>query len=121
MDEHDNGHPMSITRGGGAAQTIYIRNEGTALSRSTLLLGSTSKGDGGSRGKFGEGYKLAFLVLCRLGVQVQVRTGSEIWTPYIEKSDTFGSDLLKVKIRPASKHEEKVEIQVHNIPDETWG
>lgn len=120
LDSHDQGNDLTIERGGGASKTIYIRNAGTTLARSTLLLGSTSKDDGASRGKFGEGYKLAFLVLARNGIEVQLRTGSEMWTPFVEKSETFGSDLLKVKIRPQPKFENKVEVQIHGVSDEDW-
>lgn len=120
LDAADQGHALTIERGGGASKTIYIRNEGVTLARSTLLLGATSKADGGARGKFGEGYKLAFLVLCRNNVMVQVRTGAEIWTPFIEKSDTFGAELMKLKIRPASKFENKVEVQIHGVSDADW-
>jgi hypothetical protein len=121
LDSHDNGYPMEISRGSGEKKTIRIANEGCVLERKTLLLGMTDK-DGGSnsRGKFGEGYKLAFLVLCRLGIPVQVRTGAEMWTPFLEKSANFGEELLKVKIRPQPKFEEKVEIQVHGLSDGSW-
>ena len=121
LDSHDNGHEMEITRGTGEKKTIRITNTGCVLERKTLLLGMTDK-DGGTnaRGKFGEGYKLAFLVLCRLGIPVQVRTGSEMWTPFLERSANFGEELLKVKIRPQPKFENKVEIQVHGIADEDW-
>lgn len=120
LDSADQGNASTIERGGGQTKTIYIRNEGCVLARNTLLLGATSKADGGSRGKFGEGYKLAFLVLCRNNIMVQVRTGSEMWTPFIEKSDTFGSDVLKLKIRPTTKHENKIELQIHGVSDNDW-
>jgi hypothetical protein len=122
LDSHDNGHEMEISRGSGEKKTIRITNNGTVLERKTLLLGMTDKDGSGSsaRGKFGEGYKLAFLVLCRMGVSVQVRTGAEMWTPFLETSAHFGEELLKVKIRPQPKYEEKVEIQIHGISDEVW-
>lgn len=121
LDSRDRGNALSITRGVGEKKTIRITNTGTHLSRQTLLLGATDKrGDSSQRGHFGEGYKLAFLVLCRKGVDVQVRTGSEMWTPFIEKSTTFGGNLLKVKVRQQPKFESKVEIQLHGLSDTDW-
>lgn len=120
LDEADAGHALTIERGKGDKRTIYIRNEGATLSRKTLLLGSTSKADGRSRGRFGEGYKLALLALTRAGISVQIRTGAEMWTPYLEESATFGSQVLKVKVRPAARFENKVEVQVHGLSDNDW-
>ena len=47
--------------------TLCIISHNANLSPSTLLLGSSSKKDGTTIGKWGEGYKLAMLVLVRLG------------------------------------------------------
>jgi len=119
-DAHDQGYPAVIERGRGEGRPIKIQNMGTKLDRSTLLLGSTSKaGDRNARGQFGEGYKLAFVVLLRLGFTVRVHTGSEIWTPYIEHSDTFGKELLKIKVRPA-KATDRVLIEVYGVDDASW-
>lgn len=120
LDAHDDGASLTIERGKGAKATIYIRNEGTTLDRRALLLGTTSKADGHARGKFGEGLKLSALVCARNGIALQIRTGSEMWTPFLEKSDTFGSELLKVKIRPQPKFENMVEVQIHGISDADW-
>lgn len=120
LDGHDRNFPMTITRGTGEKKTIRITNEGTTLSRRTLLLGSSDKRGSSQRGQFGEGYKLAMLVFARAGIDMQIRTGDEMWTPYIEKSASFGGELLKVKIRQQPKFENKVEVQIHGIDDETW-
>ncbi len=56
-----------------------------SLDPSTLVLGSTSKKDRpGQRGKFGEGYKLALLVLARLGLPTLINTGDEVWSARLE-------------------------------------
>ena len=50
--------------------TITITNKNTSIPSSTLLLGNTSKGDDLDKiGQFGEGYKLALLVLV-LNIQI---------------------------------------------------
>ena len=67
------------------------------LTRETLVLGNTSKrNDLSQRGKFGEGYKLALLVLARLGHHVSVFTGAEIWTPRLEYDEEFNSVILNI-------------------------
>jgi hypothetical protein len=122
LDARDRGHALSVSRGAGARKTVRITNYGTVLERKTLLLGGTDKrGDEAQRGQFGEGYKLALLVLARQGVEVQVRTGDEMWTAHIEPSVTFGgADCLKIKVRKCEKYEAKVEVLVHDISDEEW-
>lgn len=117
LDAHDNAHDMSVLR---SKTEILISNEGVTLDRSALLLGTTSKGDGSARGKFGEGLKLAFLALCRLGIVVQVKTGNEIWTPFIEASTTFGKDLLKVKISTSQRFRDGIDIRILGVKDEDW-
>lgn len=80
-------------------QRITIGNKLSCLERSTLVLGETSKtNDGVSIGKYGEGYKLALLVLLRLGVRVRIRTANEIWAPEIKFSEQFQTDLLTIKV-----------------------
>lgn len=120
LDGEDEGFPLFIERSPGQKKTISIRNEGVVLPREKLLLGSTSKADGGSRGRFGEGFKLALLTLARKGIEVQVRTGDEMWTPSIEESTQMDANILCVKIRQQPKFVNFVEFQVHNLSDEAW-
>ena len=75
--------------------TIYIENQNTSIPSSTLLLGNTSKKDDLDKiGQFGEGYKLAILVLLREGKDVSIRNGNKNWTPSFEYSDTFDCEVL---------------------------
>lgn len=121
LDARDKGFAFSVRRSKTAKKTLFITTQGCVLERSTLLLGNTGKSnDEDARGKFGEGYKLGFLVLCRLGYEVQLRTGWEIWTPYIEKSEVFGEELLKIKIRPTTTYANKIEVRVYGISDAEW-
>lgn len=79
------------------ASSLVISNSGNKLLPATLILGSTSKADDpDQRGKFGEGYKLALLVLCRMGYDVIMLNGDETWTPKIERDETFGADVLNI-------------------------
>lgn len=75
--------------------TITITNKNTSIPSSTLLLGNTSKRDDLDKiGQFGEGYKLALLVLLREDKEVFIKNGSKNWTPSFEYSDNFECEVL---------------------------
>jgi hypothetical protein len=59
-------------------------------------LGSTNK-EGNKIGSFGEGYKIALLVLTRLGIPVEIRNGDLVWKPRFKYSRTFDDELLVVE------------------------
>ena len=89
----------------GGAKMDYLEDDdylvissGTGrLTPETLVLGSTSKrNDPTLRGKFGEGYKLALLVLTRLGHNVLIHSGSELWQPKLEHDDAFNATVLNI-------------------------
>jgi hypothetical protein len=95
--------------------SIVINNDG-ALSLSTLMLGESSKRDDcESIGKYGEGYKLALLVLCRAGYSVSVKTVFEIWTPTIEKHPQLGVNSLCINIQETDCEHKGVEFSVFNL------
>lgn len=80
---------------------LRIVTNGVTIDRDTLLLGTTSKsGRADQRGEFGEGMKLACLVLVRNGLKVKIRSGEEQWVPRIDFSGNFNSDLLMVDTSP---------------------
>lgn len=120
LDAHDIGHKMTVTRHNDGRR-IKIRNEGITISRACLLLGRTTKADAlNQRGKFGEGLDLALLVLARLGYPVEVLSGDEVWTPFIETSTTYGTDVLKVAISKRPAFGNDVEVQVLGVKDSEW-
>jgi len=76
---------------------LVIGSSNATLPVKTLLLGQTTKGLKKELiGEFGEGYKLALLVLVRLGHDVRIYNGAEIWIPSFEWNDDYGTTLLKV-------------------------
>lgn len=76
---------------------LIITSPTGRLTPQSLVLGVSSKRDDESkRGKFGEGYKLALLVLARLLHPVSIHTGDEIWFAKLEEDETFGTTLLTV-------------------------
>jgi len=108
---------VKYTKGG----SLIIESTAGDITRDTLLLGVTSKAhDDTQRGQFGEGYKLAMMVLCRAGRKVRVHTRTESWTPSIESSDKFGgADLLKLNIRPRTT-EGSVKWIIDNVNPNDW-
>lgn len=76
---------------------LVINTSEGKLDRKSLLLGASTKVDG-DIGQFGEGYKLALLVLCRMGYGVVIFTNGEKWSPCIEYSEIFDCDVLCINI-----------------------
>ena len=72
-------------------------SEYATLKPETLLLGATSKAESTDKiGSFGEGYKIALLVLTRLGYDVDIRNGDLLWRPRFRHSRTFNTEVLVV-------------------------
>lgn len=80
---------------------FMISSRQSRLTKDTLLFGISSKAnDVKTIGMFGEGYKLALLVLTRLGYDVVINnySESEIWKPKIIKSKRYNSKILIIDI-----------------------
>ena len=77
--------------------TMRLDSDFSSLPIKTLLLGSTSKAENKNAiGSFGEGYKIALLVLTRLGHPVTITNGKKVWTPAFEFCREFEEDLLVI-------------------------
>lgn len=77
--------------------SLHIHSEGVQLEARTLLLGVSDKqDDSDSIGKFGEGYKLAMLVLARMGYDLVIYNGDVTWKPELEMSSLYGVEQLVV-------------------------
>jgi hypothetical protein len=78
--------------------SLRLNSEFTVLTPQTLLLGATSKAqDADAIGSFGEGFKIALLVLTRLGYDVDVQNGPHRWKPRFKFNQRFGDELLVIE------------------------
>ena len=101
--------------------TLRIENADVTLPRESLLLGYTSKGDRADlAGFWGEGYKIGTLALVRAGHPVKIRSGSEVWTPSIERSERYAADVLVFNIEGGRKDEKRVRVEIGKVSKEEW-
>lgn len=98
--------------------TLTITSRYASLAASTLLLGCTSKADDTDAiGSFGEGYKLALLVLAREGFPVRVLNGSVEWRPVFVHSEMFGEEVLTIEERPLGYDSQGVTFEIGGLDD----
>lgn len=71
---------------------LCISSLNTSLQSESLVLGATTKlGDDDKIGSFGEGYKIAILVLTRLGKPVTIYNQTVHWKAEFRRSKVFGN------------------------------
>lgn len=120
------GAPMTVkfsesTRKGNKVGVLIISNQGCLLPKESLLLGHTTKADDTRTiGQWGEGYKLASLALLRLGLDIKIRNGSEVWIPSIERSEKYNADVLVFHVTGGHKHQERIQFEVSGIDQSDW-
>jgi hypothetical protein len=86
-----------------------------------LILGNSDKGrNPAMRGKFGEGFKLALLVLTRTGRETTITTGREVWSAKIERDEQFGCDVLNVYVETVEADRPGVLFSISGISANEW-
>lgn len=98
---------------------LIITSKDVELTVRSLLLGHSKKLEG-KIGKFGEGYKLAMLVLTRLGYKCEIHTGNNVWLPKIINSKTYGTKQLVFDITEAALSTEHTSFIIHGIEPEVF-
>lgn len=99
--------------------SLVIATGDGAISRTALLLGESGKKDGDKIGHFGEGLKLALLILAREEYNVTVKSGKDIWIPSLKFSEQFQTECLHIGIETdESAPESEVVIKVTGLDRE---
>lgn len=101
---------------------ITISNLTSKLSKDSLILGGTDKrNEDKTIGQFGEGYKLALLVLLRAGKEVLIHNHfeKEVWIPKIVKSKVFNTEVLALEIHKSwfKKPNNNLSFVIHDIEE----
>lgn len=102
---------------------LFIKNKDASLSIKSLLLGRTTKATNGNTiGKFGEGYKIAALVLNRLGKTFTVYNGAcdEIWTSQFEESKKWQDKVLVFTINNTKFNMNDLIIEVGDVSTDEY-
>ena len=124
MDAADAGGEKPLVQYDQETKILTIASPRERLPRKSLLMGVTTKADDDSqRGQFGEGYKLALLVLCRRMYEVTVHNGGEVWTSCFEEHPDFdGEKVLTISVDPASEGEDYdgVAFKIRGLSQVNW-
>jgi len=96
---------------------LIISDNGQGLAVKHLLFGVTEKKKG-ARGRFGEGLKIALIVLKRLGYDVTIKSNSlEVLT---DTHEIEGEPCLKLRYRKLSTIHQGTSITIHGYTGETF-
>jgi len=99
---------------------LSLSNRNTVLDKRTLILGETTKSDNKDAiGNFGEGYKLAILVLLRNDIDVSIITEGGTWTFKLEHNEQFDTKMLTVYIEDVINTDDLIFI-IKGIPKKVW-
>lgn len=108
-------------------KTLIISNKDSILERRSLLFGGTSKLDNDDTiGRFGEGYKIALLILIRMGKSVVIKNfaKNEKWIPSIEADKKYDNeDVLKVNIHKyvfKRLPDNNLSFEIKGIEEDEW-
>ncbi len=108
LDAQTQGFSMDLSEN--EHQTM-ITNWGADLPLKTLLLGATTKADNEEEiGQFGEGYKLACLVLARQDIEIEIASQQGTIYPFISYSNKYQSDILAFNWNKEQKFQAGVQI-----------
>lgn len=95
---------------------LLIHSRFSSLKPNSLLLGQTSKSeDKDAIGSFGEGYKIALLVLLREGLKVRIRNNDRDWIPFFQRNEVYDAEVLCIRDERASRKNEGLTFEVSGL------
>lgn len=100
------------------SKTLRLTNAKSKLKINTLLLGRSSKSDNEDTvGRFGEGYKIAALVLNRLGKTFTIYNNErgEVWTSRFKNSEKWLEKILAFYVEKAPASNTGLVIEVGDV------
>ena len=100
------------------SKTLRLTNTKSKLKINTLLLGRSSKSDNGDTvGQFGEGYKIAALVLNRLGKTFTIYNNErgEVWTSRFKNSEKWLEKILAFYVEKVPASNTGLVIEVGDV------
>lgn len=101
---------------------VILKNLGVRLPLDAFYFGGSDKlGEAGIIGKYGEGLKLAMLVIARSDEHSMTLTnGDEIWTPKLEADKHTGVQCLVVRKKANPVQEADLYVTVNGVSPEDW-
>ncbi len=89
------------------------------LQPKSLVFGGSTKADQMDKiGTFGEGYKLALLVLTREGYQVDVFNGEKVWKPSFVFSKKYETEILRIDVSKNQEENQGLRFVIKGLRDD---
>lgn len=91
------------------------------IDKKHLILGNSSKRDDDTKiGTYGEGFKLALLVLLRENKDVKINNGADVWTPFFDTHVEIGNECLNIEIQKdvLVENDNKVSFLISGLTEE---
>lgn len=118
IDSETDGNKLDISYNDGV---LKITNYGCFLEVSSLILGNSGKNDTSKYiGTYGEGFKLAIIVLLRNGIDVNIYTNNQKWNPQFRTSKKFGIETLHIDVEQSTCGKEIISFELIGIDYDTF-
>jgi hypothetical protein len=105
------------------SNVLEVTTQNASLEPDTLLLGVSSKADNSNTiGKFAEGYKLAALVITRLGKELTIYNNKrkELWCPKLVDSKKYTRPILVFYVSKVQTKDTSLVFKVSGITPTEW-